>query len=148
MSTPARVTFVTIGARDVTSLRAFYERVGFTDLNPQIPDFASFLAGGVVLALYAIDELAAEADPGHPPPGGGSWNGVALACNVDEKEQVDAAWQAWVDAGATPVHEPVERVDIGVRSGYVADPEGNRWEIAWAPGLTFDERGAVTRFGA
>jgi len=33
------------------------------------------------------------------------------------------------------------------RSGYIADPEGNRWEIAWAPGAAFDERGALTSFG-
>jgi len=36
----------------------------------------------------------------------------------------------------------------GGRSGYIADPEGNRWEIAWAPGLALDERGAVLRFGS
>ena len=89
MSTPARITFVTIGARDITTLRAFYERVGFVDLNPDIPDFASFLAGGVLLALYDLEKLTAE-----------------------------------------------------------ADPEGNRWEIAWAPGLTFGDAGEVTGFGA
>jgi uncharacterized glyoxalase superfamily protein PhnB len=42
--------------------------------------------------------------------------------------------------------EPVDR-DWGGRSGYFADPEGNRWEVAWAPGMEFDVRGAVTRFG-
>jgi predicted lactoylglutathione lyase len=148
VTTPARLTFVTIGARDVTSLRAYYERVGFVDLNPQIPDFASFLAGGVLLALYDRDSLTAEADPGGAVPPAGGFNGITLACNVDHIEEVDAAWQAWVDAGATPVHEPVTREEIGVRSGYVADPEGNRWEIAWAPGLELDEHGAVRRFGA
>ena len=148
MATPARVTFVTVGARDITTLRAFYERVGFVDLNPQIPDFAAFLAGGVLLALYDVERLVEEADPGQPVPAPGGWNGVALACNVDHKDQVDAAFRAWVDAGATPIHEPVDRVEIGVRSGYVADPEGNRWEIAWAPGLVFDERGGVASFGA
>jgi uncharacterized protein len=148
VTTPARVTFVTIGARDITSLRAFYGRVGFTDLNPTIPDLASFLAGGVILALYDIEKLVEEADPGQAAPAaGGGWNGVGLACNVDRKDEVDAAWQAWVDAGATPIHAPVERADIGVRSGYVADPEGNRWEIAWAPGVEIDDRGVVARFG-
>ena len=49
MTTPARVTFVTIGAADVAALRAFYERVGFVDLNPQIPDFASFLANPLMI---------------------------------------------------------------------------------------------------
>lgn len=147
MAPPARLTFVTIAARDITSLRAFYGRVGFTDLNPQIPDFASFLAGGVLLALYDAEQLTAEADPGGPVPPTG-FGGIALACNADTKEEVDALYQRWVDGGASVVHEPVDRVEIGVRSGYVADPEGNRWEIAWAPGLTFGERGEVLGFGS
>ena len=44
------------------------------------------------------------------------------------------------------IMEPVDR-DWGGRSGYFADPEGNRWEVAWAPGMEFDDRGAVTGFG-
>ncbi|MET8262029.1 hypothetical protein [Micromonospora sp. NPDC005205] len=30
---------------------------------------------------------------------------------------------------------------------YIADPEGNRWEIAWAGTARFDERGALLSFG-
>ena len=146
MSPPGRLTFVTIGARDIGTLRAFYGRVGFEDRFPDLPDFAAFPVNGVILALYEIEKLVAEADPGGPVPAAG-FGGIALACNVDAKDQVDARWQAWVDAGATPIHEPVERPEVGVRSGYVADPEGNRWEIAWAPGLEFGADGQVTRFG-
>jgi uncharacterized glyoxalase superfamily protein PhnB len=51
-----------------------------------------------------------------------------------------------VAAGATPVAEPVDR-EWGGRSAYIADPEGNRWEIAWAPSAGLDERGALTSFG-
>lgn len=36
-------------------------------------------------------------------------------------------------AGARVVGAPVDR-EWGGYSGYVADPEGNRWEIAWLPG--------------
>lgn len=147
MAPPARLTFVTIGARDIASLRAFYERVGFVDRFPEIPDFAAFPVNGVILALFEIDKLTSEADPGGPVPPAG-FGGIALACNVDTKDEVDARWQQWIDAGATAIHEVVERPEVGVRSGYVADPEGNRWEIAWAPGLEFDDEGRVTRFGA
>lgn len=148
MSTPARLTFVTIGAADITSLRAFYGRLGYVDSFPQVPDFAAFPVNGVILALFDREQLTAEADPGGPLPPTGGFSGIALACNVDTVDEVDAAWQAWVDAGATPIHEPVTRPEIGVRSGYVADPEGNRWEIAWAPGLELDDQGRVTRFGS
>jgi uncharacterized glyoxalase superfamily protein PhnB len=66
---------------------------------------------------------------------------------VDGPEQVDESFAAAVRAGAAVVAEPVER-PWGGRSAYVADPEGNRWEIAWAPGAGFDDRGALTSFGA
>ena len=51
-----------------------------------------------------------------------------------------------VAAGARKVGQIVDR-PWGGRSGYVADPEGNRWEVAWAPGVVFDERGAVVALG-
>ncbi len=49
-------------------------------------------------------------------------------------------------AGAASIDEPVTR-EWGGRSAYVADPERNRWEIAWAASATFDDRGAFTSFG-
>jgi catechol 2,3-dioxygenase-like lactoylglutathione lyase family enzyme len=142
-----RVSFVTIGARDVTALREFYGRVGFVDLHPDIPDFASFQAGGVILALYELPKLLAEADPSATEPPAEGFGGIALSHNVDTKDDVDPTYDQWVDAGATPVHPPVDRDPVPVRSGYVADPEGNRWEIAWNAELTFDANGAVTGFG-
>ena len=41
---------------------------------------------------------------------------------------------AAVAAGATPVADATDG-SWGGRSAFVADPEGNRWEIAWAPGI-------------
>jgi catechol 2,3-dioxygenase-like lactoylglutathione lyase family enzyme len=141
---PPRMTFVTLGARDVPKLRAFYERLGFPLAIADGDTFASFVVGGVILALFQRDLLREEAEAGDLPDAG--WSGVSLAINVDEKEQVDAAYEAAVAAGATPIYAPRDR-PYGPRSGYVADPEGNRWEIAWAPGIAFDARGAVTKFG-
>jgi uncharacterized glyoxalase superfamily protein PhnB len=57
---------------------------------------------------------------------------VTLAINVDGRDAVDDGYTAALSAGATSVAEPVQR-DWGGYSGYIADPEGNRWEIAWAP---------------
>jgi hypothetical protein len=48
-----------------------------------------------------------------------------------------------VAAGATVLKEPTD-ADWGGRSAYVADPEGNLWEIAWVPGATFDAIGGMT----
>jgi uncharacterized protein len=70
-----------------------------------------------------------------------------MEVNVGTADAVDAAFAGAVAAGARAVAEPQDR-SWGGRSGYIADPEGNRWEIAWALGLVFDERGAVLRFGS
>jgi uncharacterized protein len=143
---PPRLTAVTLGARDLPGLRNFYDALGFRRTVTVDDEFAAFLVGGVVLALFPLELLAAEAAPGAEPPRGG-WSGVTLAINVDERGHVDAAFAAAVEAGATAVAEPVDR-DFGGRSGYVADPEGNRWEIVWAPGIECDPiTGAVTKFG-
>jgi uncharacterized glyoxalase superfamily protein PhnB len=41
-------------------------------------------------------------------------------------------------SGGRVVADPVDR-EWGGYSGYVADPEGNRWEVAWAADVTFDD---------
>ncbi len=141
---PSRLSVVTLGARDLPKLREFYRGLGWSELPGSDGSWAGFLLGGVLLALYPLDGLAAEAAPDLPAPAG--FSGVTLACNVDSEEQVDAAFTAAVAAGATPVAEPVNR-DWGGRSAYFADPEGNRWEIAWASSAVFDDRGALIAFG-
>lgn len=141
---PARLTVVTLGARDLPRLRRFYAGLGWTPVAGSDDAWTGFLLGGVLLALYPLDGLAAEAAPDLPAKAG--FSGVTMACNVDSAEQVDSAFAAAVAAGATPVAEPVTR-DWGGRSAYFADPEGNRWEIAWASTAVFDERGALTSFG-
>lgn len=141
---PARLTVVTLGARDLPKLRGFYSGLGWPEVPGSGDGWVGFLLGGALLALYPLDELAAEAAPNLPTSDG--FSGITLACNVDSPEQVDAAFAAAVDSGATPVAEPTTR-DWGGRSAYFADPEGNRWEIAWASSPRFDDRGALTSFG-
>ncbi|MEH1166825.1 VOC family protein [Micromonospora sp. CPCC 205539] len=145
MSTlPPRLSVVTLGARDIAALRSFYRSLGWHELPGSDGGWTAFLLGGVLLALYPLPELAAEAAPDVPPPAGG-WSGITLACNVDSREQVDTAFAGAVAAGATVVAEPTDR-SWGGRSAYIADPEGNRWEIAWAGSAVFDDRGALVSF--
>src|SRR3546814_11315425 len=101
-----------------------------------------YLLGGTLLALYPIDDLAAEAAPGEPLTKR-SWAGHTFALNVDERDQVDEVVRAICAKAARKVGQVVDR-PWGGRSGYVADPEGNRWENGWAPGLNPAERGTVT----
>jgi uncharacterized protein len=137
---PARLSIVTLGARKMGVLRSFYRALGWRELPSSDDAWTGFLLGGVLLALFPLPDLAAEAAPGSPGPTG--WSGVTLACTVSTREEVDAAYAAAVEAGATPVAAATDR-SWGGRSAFMADPEGNRWEITWSPRAAFDERGAL-----
>jgi catechol 2,3-dioxygenase-like lactoylglutathione lyase family enzyme len=137
---PARLAIVTLGARDMSVLRRFYGALGWRELSSGDETWTGFLLGGVLLALFPMPDLTAEAAPGSPDPTG--WSGVTLACAVRTREEVETAFAAAVAAGATPVAEATDR-SWGGRSAFIADPEGNRWEITWSPVATFDARGAL-----
>jgi uncharacterized glyoxalase superfamily protein PhnB len=131
MTFPQTLSYVTLGTRSMATLRAFYARLGWAERPGSTDEFATFEVGSVLLALYPLSLLSAEAAPGAALPES-SWRGVTLATNVDSTDAVDDAFEAALKAGATSIAEPVQR-EWGGYSGYVADPEGNRWEIAWAP---------------
>jgi uncharacterized protein len=137
---PPRVTLVTLGARDIERMRAFFERVGWPLWTVADDGFTGYLTGGALLALYPVESLAELSGAGRT--GKGEWSGVTLAVNVEERELVDAALEVARAAGADIVVEPVD-AEWGGRSGCFADPEGNRFEVAWMPGSSFDARGAL-----
>ena len=82
MALPARLSLITIGTRDHARMRAFYIELGWPVGVDIEGDLTSFLLGGVVLALWPLELLTAEAAPGSAPPGIG-WSGVTLSCNFD-----------------------------------------------------------------
>lgn len=127
---PQNFLVVTLGTRDIARQRRFYEAWGWEAAPYSGDDYVAFAFPSATVAFFEAGKLAEEA--GAPLTAPGEWNGVTLAVAVSEKDDVHTTWQAAVDAGATPVSEPVDRV-WGGRSGYVADPDGNRWEIAWIP---------------
>lgn len=141
---PPRLSVVTVGSHNLPLLRQFYKALGWSEVEGSDDEWAAFLVGGVLFALYPIDDLAREAEADVRPT---AWSGVTLACNVDSPDDVDTAFAAAMEAGATPVSTPAPR-EWGGRSGYIADPEGNRWEIAWAPAARFDDRGSLIGFGS
>jgi uncharacterized glyoxalase superfamily protein PhnB len=127
---PARLTVLTIGARDVASLADFYKRLGWEAAIEIEGDMTAMATRGAVLALYPLEKLAADAHLEAAAPGGGIRS--ALAINVDRREEVDTAIEVAEEAGAR-VTQPVENTDWGGRHAHFADPEENIWEVAWVP---------------
>ena len=130
MSAPALLSVVTLGARDLPTLRDFYAKLGFP-VVVDLDDFVAFQTRGAVFTLYALESLAKDArvEPATPQPG---HLDMSLAINVDRREQVDEALEAARAAGARVTQEPID-MEWGGRTTYFADPEDNYWEIAWVP---------------
>jgi catechol 2,3-dioxygenase-like lactoylglutathione lyase family enzyme len=137
---PARLNILTLGVRDMSKVRGFYEALGWESLS-EGDEFARFQTGGATLALFSLDLLAGEADM-RPSGSTGRFPGFTCAVLVEEEAMIDEAIETVRKAGGRVLAEPVAR-EWGGRSGYFADPEGNVWELAWMPGAAFDERGGL-----
>ena len=129
MTVPARITVVTVGARDLNVLRDFYRGLGWTTAV-DLDDLAAFEMRGAVLCLFPLDQLAEDGrtEPAAPDPG----IACSLAINVDEREQVDETIDAVRAAGGRISKDPID-AEWGGRTAYFVDPEDNHWEVAWVP---------------
>lgn len=123
-----RISLVTLAVRDVAAAKAFYQRIGWRPwAGFENDSIVFFQCGGMVVALYAAEGLAADTGLGEPRPGG-----ITLAVNVRERAAVDTELAAAVAAGATLL-KPAEEKPWGGYVGYFADPDGHPWEVSWVP---------------
>ena len=67
---PARLSVVTLGARGMGVLRSFYRALGWPELPSGDETWTGFLVDGVLLALFPLRDLTAEAAPGSGNPTG------------------------------------------------------------------------------
>src|SRR4051794_23159840 len=97
---PQRMTFVTIGAHSVGTLRAFYRSWGWIENEGSTDDYASFDVLGARLSLYPIDRLRDEAAPDAAVPARDAWSGLTFAINLGSTSEVDAVYDEAVRSGA------------------------------------------------
>ena len=127
-----RLSFVTLVVRDLAESRAFYiDGLGWP-VEFESPDDVVMVRVGerVVLSLWqeasAVREIGPIGRAEGPAP-------ITLAHNVASPSDVDRVLAEASAAGATVVAAGAER-DWGGYTGYFADPDGFRWEIAYNPG--------------
>ncbi|MCH8559833.1 VOC family protein [Nesterenkonia sp. LB17] len=130
-----RLSLITLAVSDLPATRRFYvDGLGWAP-SVEAPGVLMLRAGAhLLLSLWDRGEFEAEVGPIM------TGDGVApltLAHNVATRQQVDAVLDQARDAGATAI-QPAERREWGGYSGYFADPDGFRWEIACAPGEVND----------
>jgi len=126
-----RISFVTLAVRDVAASRRFYlDGLGW-HAELDVPGEVVMIMAGERLVLSLWDRAAFEAEVG-PIADSGGVPPLTLAHNVATREEVDDVLTLARSLGAT-VTGPQQRV-WGGYTGYFADPDGYRWEIAWNPG--------------
>lgn len=127
-----RITFITLGVTDLSASARFYEQnFGWTRSDMSNDDIVFFQLGGMWLSLFSRTALAHDATVS---PQGSGFKGFTLAHNVWSEQEVDDLVNSLRGKGTQVVKEP-QKVFWGGYSSYVADPDGNLWEIAYNPFL-------------
>jgi predicted lactoylglutathione lyase len=127
-----RLSLVTLAVADLEATRRFY--VDGLGWEPLI-----FVPGDVLMIKVAARVILSLWDRGHfeaevgPIVTGQGVAPLTLAHNVGSREEVDDVLVAAREVGADPVRDGVDR-EWGGYTGYFGDPDGYRWEVAWAPG--------------
>jgi uncharacterized protein len=127
-----RLSFVTLVVRQLSVSRRFYvDGLGWP-VEFEAPDEVVMVrvADKVVFSLWQEDEAVGEL--GEVDRGAGVMP-FTLAQNLTTPQAVDDVLAQASAAGALLVSDAVQR-DWGGYSGYFADPDGFRWEIAYNPG--------------
>ena len=127
-----RLSFVTLIVSDLRASRHFYiDGLGWPVEFEQEGDVVMVrVADKLILSLWQEDKAEGELGPIGRAPGALPFT---LAHNVGTEQEVDQVIAEARAAGATVASEPVKR-EWGGYSGYFADPDGFRWEVACNPG--------------
>ena len=126
-----RISFITLAVADLERTRVFYvDGLGWTP-ELLVPGEVLMIRVGdkLVLSLWSESGFEAEVGPVRRGPGVVP---LTLAHNVATEAEVDAILELAASLGAETIG-PVRR-DWGGYTGYFADPDGFRWEIAVNPG--------------
>ena len=127
-----RISVVTLAVRDLAVSRRFYlDGLGWGAVV-DVPGEVVMVQVGAHVVLSLWDEAAFVAEVG-PVARGDGVPPLTLAHNVATPAEVDEVLEAARAAGA-PVVSAARTREWGGYSGYFADPDGFRWEVAHNPG--------------
>ena len=127
------INYITLGVSDLAVSRRFYQDVfGWKETADSNENIAFFRAGKALrFALFGKKALAEDAQVSAQ---GSGFPCFTLAHNVGSEAEVDALFAAFAAKNVHIVKAP-QKVFWGGYSGYIADPDGFLWEIAFNPFL-------------
>jgi len=130
-----RITFITLGVKNLDTSIDFYEnKFGWKRSPMSSENIVFFDLNGIHLSLYNCKALAEDATV---DAAGSGFKGFTLSHNVGSEKEVGDLINDLRDKGITIVKEP-QKVFWGGYSSYIADPDGNLWEIAFNPFLKME----------
>lgn len=134
-----QISAVTLGIADLARSKRFY--VGGFDWAPvfESDEIVFYQMNGLMLGTWlktSLEEDMRQPATAQPSP-------ITLAHNVENEAEVDSLIARLTEAGGTLLRRP-DTPPPGGRRGYVADPDGHAWEIAWNPAWPIDAEGRVT----
>jgi len=136
-----RVDLISLGVRSVDASRRFYvDGLGWP-VHREVPGEVLFIQAnhGLLLSLWDAGHMQSEAAT--DPPAGIAC--ITLSHNLASTAEVDWVMAEAETAGAFIVAAPKTQ-PWGGYTGYFADPDGYRWEVAYNPGWAVDGGGTVT----
>jgi catechol 2,3-dioxygenase-like lactoylglutathione lyase family enzyme len=137
---PARTSFATLAVRDMPMMTRFYRQFRWPESKHSDESFVAFQTGGAVLGLYPASNYEKELGAAPPP---GVFKGFVLAINLEDAARVDQAYATMKRFDDIRLLGEPQDLSFGGRGFSFLDPEGNAWEVVWAEGTSFDERGGL-----
>lgn len=133
------IAAVTLGVADIERSKRFYQD-GF-GWKPiwENEEIVFYQMNGFVLATFRKASL--EEDMNRASSGESA--AFSLAHNVSSQDAVASVMEALLGAGGSLLRKADAPPHGGFR-GYVADPDGHAWEVAYNPQWPIDAEGRVT----
>ncbi len=134
-----QMAVMTLGSEDLDRAKGFYGNgFGWTPVFEN-PEIVFYQMNGFVLGLFLKASLEVDMGTGGLSLSRGAY---ALAHNVRGQAEVDPLMEKLVSAGGSIIRAADAPPHGGYR-GYVADPDGHAWEIAWNPAWPISPEGYV-----
>jgi predicted lactoylglutathione lyase len=115
------IGYVTLGTNDLARAAKFYDAIAAELDTPRMMEFDGFIAWGKPGGAAGIG-LTKPFDGNAATVG----NGVMVALEAKDKEQVDRLYEIALANGGTCEGPPGPRGDGGFYAGYFRDPDGNK----------------------